>query len=115
MRSIGIRCGLALFLIVAIAGCTTEQFRHFTRQNFETLRYGQPDYEVREVLGEPTTESDGEWTYVNTRPYYKAILYFDDEGRLVDRVWYASRSDEPGSEVGEVPGHGQSETNTPDQ
>ncbi len=102
------RVGLiSLVLIVAciLGGCTTEMFRKFSRPNYETLYPGQEDFEVRKTLGRPTIEEPGQWTYINERPYYKAIIFFDDEGQLDDKVWYASRDEEPNTDVGDVPGH----------
>ncbi len=101
VRSISIM----LILACLLCGCTMDLFRKFTRPNYETLYPGQEHYEVRKTLGTPTVEEPSQWTYVNKRPYYKAVIFFNDEGHLVDKVWYASRDEEPDSEVFDVPGH----------
>jgi outer membrane protein assembly factor BamE (lipoprotein component of BamABCDE complex) len=51
--------------------------KEFSRPNYETIRIGETKPEVLEMLGKPTTEIDETWIYVNSKPYYKAVIEFE--------------------------------------
>ncbi len=72
-----------LLLAACLAGCN----RSFTRERYETIYIGQPDWDVREVLGRPTLQQADAWTYVHSKtPYYQAVIYFRD-GKVVGKDW----------------------------
>lgn len=58
----------------------------FDRVNYDTIYLGQPADAVRQRLGEPTHESQGEWIYIHEMPFYKALIRFDD-GVVADKQW----------------------------
>ena len=64
------------------AGCQGK----FTRQRYETIYLGMPDWEVRGILGDPTAEADGVWSYIHHEPYYSATIQFE-ESRVKDKRW----------------------------
>ncbi len=63
----------------------------FTRSAFDTIYVGQPRYDVRRKLGEPTHRLDGAWLYVHEAPFRKAIVRFEDD-RVVSKEWSYDRS-----------------------
>jgi len=77
----------SLLLVAATAGCSPK----FTRERYETLRAGEESGEVQRTLGEPTQKSDGTWTYIGARPYRKAVIRFDADGRLISMDWSDTR------------------------
>ena len=66
-----------------LCGCQQEKF---TRQRYETIYPSMPDWQVRQILGEPTAIDGETWTYVRVRPYCKVVLRFE-KGRLKDTSW----------------------------
>jgi len=68
-----------------MVGCATNKF---TRQRYETLYNGQPASDVELTLGPPQHKFSDTWTYVHDKPYYRAIIAFDENGRLIDKQWY---------------------------
>ena len=65
------------------AGCQ----ERFTRQRYETIYVGMPDWQVRNILGEPDVETTkGSWSYVHNEPYYRATFRFDS-GSVKDKAW----------------------------
>ena len=88
---------LALLLAAWPVGCHSAPF---TRQRYETLYVGQPDWDVRNVLGPPTYQEADVWTYVHTdTPYCWAVIYFRD-GKVTGKEWsyepLPARKTEPG-------------------
>jgi len=79
----------AVMVVVAGMVCGGCQER-FTRQMFDTIYIGQPDYAVRRTLGEPESRSDGTWTYVHRRPYYRAVIDFKNN-RVISKKWSYDR------------------------
>ncbi|OQB81352.1 MAG: hypothetical protein BWX88_04289 [Planctomycetes bacterium ADurb.Bin126] len=75
----------ALALGLFCAGCTK-----FTRERYETIYVGQPQFEVEATLGEPYARFSDTWTYINEKPFYKAIIQFK-EGRVSDKAWADER------------------------
>lgn len=73
----------AVALTLIGAGCE----KPFTRPNYETVYVGEPASAVQETLGEPTVKYNNEWTYVNTSPFYKAIIYYRD-GKVIKKLWF---------------------------
>lgn len=50
----------------------------FTRQRYETVYLGMPDWQVRRTLGEPSVDANGVWSYVHHQPYYSATIGFEN-------------------------------------
>lgn len=74
---------LAVLLAAWPLGCT----RSFTRQRDETIYVGQPNWDVRQVLGRPTYQEINTWTYVHTgTPYYWAVIHFGDD-KVIGKDW----------------------------
>ena len=65
-----------------------------TRQEYDTLYIGQPDYAVRRMLGEPQLRRNGTWTYVHNDPYYRAVIDFQDN-RIASKKWSYARPRPP--------------------
>lgn len=83
-----------LIALTAGAGCASEKF---TRERYETIYLGQPDYDVAEVLGEPDRRGPGRWLYVHDEPpHYSAEIVFDQAGRVIGREWSYELPGEPG-------------------
>ena len=78
-----------LMLAVLCAGCQSK----FTRQNYETIYLGQPDYDVQSKLGQPDERRDGTWIYVREKPFSKAVIVIED-GRVADKNWSWYRDQE---------------------
>ena len=79
----------ALLTVLALglaAGCRNK----FTRVNYETVYIGQDQHSVRKVIGKPTKQADDEWIYENKRPFYQAIISFED-GVVSAKEWIPSR------------------------
>ena len=68
------------------AGCQQK----FTRQRFETIYVAMPDWQVRNVLGEPAEVDAEQWTYVHEVPYYRATVTFKD-GLVADKNWTVAK------------------------
>lgn len=77
---------VAAAILAGVAGCQEK----FTRQRYETIYIGQPEFEVEKTLGEPTAKFSDTWTYIHDKPFYKAIVEFDS-GRVTDKTWYDER------------------------
>ena len=78
---------LAMLLLAALfaAGC-----QQFTRQNFETVYVGMPDYAVKQKLGRPQESTTARWVYTREHPYYRAEIIFRD-GRVTQTRWINER------------------------
>ena len=74
-------------LVSGLCGCYQERF---TRQKYETIYVAMPDWQVRNVLGEPTEVTGEQWTYVHEMPYCRATVTFKD-GLVVDKAWSHAR------------------------
>jgi hypothetical protein len=75
---------VAAVLAAGLAGCGGKSL---TRQRYETIYVGQPDWDVLKVLGRPTYQEFDTWTYVHTRtPYFQAIIHFR-EGKVIAKEW----------------------------
>ena len=85
--------GLMTVVVVAMlcVGCGSKTL---TRQKYDTLYIGQPDYAVQRMLGEPQSRNDGMWTYVHNKPYYRAMIDFQDN-RVVSKKWSYVRPPKP--------------------
>jgi hypothetical protein len=90
MRNIALALIFAMIAAAMLATCPGCQ-QKFTRQRYETIYTSMPDWQVRNVLGEPTERSDGEWTYVNKTPYYRAQIRFE-KGQVAGKSWSVERS-----------------------
>jgi hypothetical protein len=76
-----------IVLALLSAGCDGGAF---TRSAFDTIYVGQPRYDVRRKLGEPTHRLDDAWLYVHEAPFRKAIVRFEDD-RVVSKEWSYDR------------------------
>ncbi len=94
------RTALSTILLAALAfglaaGCRNK----FTRVNYETVYVGQDQHSVHKAIGRPDKTVGDEWTYENRRPFYRAVLTFE-EGVVASKDWIGSKdmlddSDEP--------------------
>jgi hypothetical protein len=79
---------LASLAAILSVGCgLTSPFiahKDFTRPNYETIRIGESKQEVLDMMGQPTTELDETWIYVNAKPYYKALIEFE-QGKVTHK------------------------------
>ncbi|MBL7132478.1 MAG: hypothetical protein ISS78_00135 [Phycisphaerae bacterium] len=72
---------------VALLGCMCAGCNKFTRVRYETVHIGTPQDEVQVILGRPRVKFSDSWTYVNEKPYYKAVIQFKGS-RVSDKAWY---------------------------
>lgn len=92
-RMITLLCVTAFLLTGVLGGCGP---RHkFTRQRYETIYTGQEKDRVETTLGRPTTTSDGSIVYINTRPFFQAVISFDEDGKVTSKAWYNDRQTAP--------------------
>ncbi len=82
-------------LAVTVAGCNK-----FTRARYETIYVGQPADIVEKTLGKPYAKFSDSWSYINKKPFYKAVIKFEN-GRVSDKAWYDEREmgDHPDSKL----------------
>ncbi|MCE5324977.1 MAG: hypothetical protein LLG01_01035 [Planctomycetaceae bacterium] len=78
------RVVLAMVTMAMLGGCTSTP--RFSRQRYDTLYTGMPDFEVRNILGNPKVEGGAAWEYEHFNPYYKAIIHFRN-GAVARREW----------------------------
>ena len=71
----------------ALLACMCAGCNKFTRVGYETINIGMPQDEVEMVIGKPLAKFSDSWTYVNEKPYYKAIIQFK-EARVSAKRWY---------------------------
>jgi hypothetical protein len=75
---------VAAVLTAWLAGCGGPSF---TRQRYDTVYIGEPDWDVRKFLGRPTYQELDTWTYIHRQvPYYRAIIHFR-EGKVIAKEW----------------------------
>jgi hypothetical protein len=108
---------LLVLAAMAAAGCSTSRGK-FTRENYETLYYGQcaPEVqkamgapsgitrsrwdnlspEVQKAVGKPLGQEFDSWEYLHEKPYYRAVVFVQCE-QLVGRAWYDEPSAQPAS------------------
>ena len=67
---------------LALGGCRNR----FTRVNYETIYIGQDPPSVRKAIGKPDRQTDTEWVYEHNRPFYRAVITFN-EGAVSDKIW----------------------------
>lgn len=94
---------MAVLLAGLAFGCGSS--RKFTRPRYETIYSGQDRDRVEDMLGRPNATSDSSVTYINTRPFYQAVISFDEDGHVTSKAWYRDRQTAPpppeeGIEVG---------------
>ena len=90
------RLALALAAASAIALACPGCQEKFSRQHYETIHVSMPDWEVRQVLGQPDEQSGDQWTYRHDRPYYSARVSFKN-GAVTGKSWSAEQpSSRPG-------------------
>jgi len=82
---------IAVALVWICGGCQGK----FTRQRYETIYTSMPDWQVRNVLGEPADQSPDKWTYVHQQPYYLAEIRFTEGGLVSGKSWSTDKSQEP--------------------
>jgi hypothetical protein len=77
--------------LVGLCGCQ----RQFTREHFELIRVGSDAREdVRHMLGKPTADLDDQWLYDDLDQHCTAVIYYDDDGRVLGKQWMDSRTGE---------------------
>ena len=77
--------------VVFLAGCESK----FNRQNFAMIRPGMDDREdVREILGEPTADMDDVWLYDDLDRHIAAQIFFDENGRVLNKEWMDANTGE---------------------
>ena len=85
------RTPLLMVLAMVLAGSLLAGCRNkFTRVNYETIYIGQDQHSVRKAIGKPDRKTDDEWVYENHRPFYQAVITFE-EGAVVDKEWIPSK------------------------
>jgi outer membrane protein assembly factor BamE (lipoprotein component of BamABCDE complex) len=73
---------LTLAAAVALAGC------QLTRQNYQTVKLGQTQDEVRKALGSPQTESAEEWVYAaDSNTPVRATVRFGPDQKVIEKSW----------------------------
>lgn len=83
--------------VVLLAGCESK----LNRQNFEMIRVGVDEREdVRRILGEPDADMTDVWIYDDVDDYKTAQIFFDDDGRVLNKEWMDA---ETGEWTGENP------------
>ena len=87
-RTIALLSLTAILLVGVAAGC--ESTNKFTRQRYETIYTGQESYEVEATLGEPHHKFSNSWTYIHRRPFYKAVIGFNEDRVVTSKAWYDS-------------------------
>jgi len=85
------RCRIIILAacLLALSLCNGCQEK-FTRQRYETIYVTMPDWQVRNVLGDPAEADGDQWTYVHEVPYYRATVTFKD-GLVVDKSWSVTK------------------------
>lgn len=90
------RSNVLIIVVCALAAtvCSScARYEKFTPQRYSLIYTGQPQSEVRELLGEPTHKFADHWQYHKQQPYYKATIEFRD-GKVTGKRWWDA---EPGS------------------
>ena len=83
VKRVGCLMWLALSLVF-LAGCESK----FNRQNFEMIRIGMDDREdVRQILGKHTANMGNVWMYDDLDHHRSAQIFFDDDGRVLNKEW----------------------------
>lgn len=72
----------ALLAAALLPGCQEK----FTRVNYETIYLGMDPDHVRDRLGEPARQWNGNWLYTHRDPAYQALIRFAD-GQVVAKRW----------------------------
>ena len=73
------------------SGCASK----FNRQNFDMIRIGVDDREaVYHILGAPKADFGDVWMYDDVEDYKTAQIYFDDDGRVLNKEWMDARTGE---------------------
>ena len=100
-RTVVVMLAAAVGLAIFCGGCA----KQFTRERYDTIYVGQPQFEVEATLGKPAARFSDTWSYINERPFYKAIIQFKD-GKVSDKSWADSRviEDHPDSKRPVTPG-----------
>jgi len=75
----------AMLLAGLCCGCNK-----FTRARYDTIYVGEPAFEVEKTLGRPDAAFSDSWSYINEKPFYKAIIQFKD-ARVTKKSWYDER------------------------
>ena len=82
--------GLAV-VAVALTGCE----RKFTHERFSMINEGFDKQEnVRDLLGEPYTVTEGLWHYRDLDRHQEASIWFDAQGRVRGKQWFNGKTGE---------------------
>ena len=46
---------------------------------------------MERTLGKPAAKFSDSWSYWHEDPFYKAIIKFDANGKVIDKAWYDSK------------------------
>ena len=67
-----------------LTGCESK----FNHRNFQMIQIGVDDREdVRHLLGDADSEMDDIWMYDDLDRHYAAQIFFDDDGRVLNKEW----------------------------
>ena len=77
---------VALASVVFMTGC-----EKFTKIRYDSIQNGQSKDSVQATLGETPYKFSDTWSYVHDDPFYKAVIKFDADGRVIDKAWYDSK------------------------
>jgi hypothetical protein len=77
-----------LTALVALTGCESK----FNHRNFQMIQPGVDDrVDVRKILGDPDAEMGDVWMYDDLDRHYAAQIFFDGEGRVLNKEWVDAR------------------------
>lgn len=77
--------------VVLLTGCESK----LQRKNFEMIRIGADNREdVRQILGEPNADMGDVWLYDDVDGYKTAQIFFNDDGRVLNKEWMDARTGE---------------------
>ncbi len=75
---------LGVGLVIMLSGCA----KQFTRQRFDMIQAGvDMRSDVKQILGEPRANLEDQWYYEDPDEYHSAVIYFDEQGRVVGKEW----------------------------
>lgn len=86
---------ILLAAVATLGGCVKPEFTH---QTYETVFVGASAQDVLRTMGEPQSQQSDGWTYFHERPYYKAVIRFEN-GRVTGKAWTNDRNTEPQTET----------------
>jgi hypothetical protein len=74
---------------ICLAGCESK----FNHRNFQMIQPGVDDrVDVRETLGNPDADMGDVWIYDDLDRHYSARIFFDDDGRVLNKEWMDAKT-----------------------